>query len=251
MKQVSPQDAPVALVTGAARRIGAALAEALHGRGYRVLIHYRNNGDAAGALCERLNAVRADSARSLGAALEQAGEARRIAAEAEAAWGGIDVLVNNASSFYPTPLAEATEADWDLLMGSNLKAPLFLAQGLLGTLRQRHGCIVNLVDIHAEVPLADHPIYCAAKAGLAMLTRSLARDLGPEIRVNGIAPGAILWPEQPGAFTDHEQSLLGSIPAQRMGDPQDIVRTALFLIEDAPYITGQIIAVDGGRSVYR
>lgn len=242
---------PVALVTGGARRIGAALCRALHERGYRVLIHYRSSADTAHALADDLNRARAESAICIPGALEETSAVHRIASVALDAWGGIDVLVNNASSFYPTPLAEVSDEDWNILMGSNLKGPLFLSQQLHDSLRLRRGCILNMVDIHADVPLADHPVYCAAKAGLAMLTRALARDLGPEVRVNGIAPGAILWPEGDSEFTTREQRILDQIPARRRGQPDDIVRTALFLIEDAPYITGQIIAVDGGRSVYR
>lgn len=263
-------DNRVALVTGGARRIGAALVEALHTHGYRVLIHYRRSADAADTLAARLNRARPDSAHCVQADLESVAEVEQLAAAARTRWGRVDVLINNASDFYPTPIGSATLADWQRLMGSNLQGPFFLIQALLAELRAAKGCIINLVDIHASRPLAEHPIYCAAKAGLAMLTQALARDLGPEVRVNGIAPGAILWPEQPGSaasqpgesvpqpiplagvhpstFTSTEQSLIDRIPARRTGDPQDIVRTALFLIEDAPYITGQIIAVDGGRS---
>lgn len=248
--------ARVALITGGARRIGAALIAALHARGYRVLIHYRRSAIEAEALAQQLNAARPNSAHCLQADLESINEIAALGAAACETWGRMDVLINNASDFYPTPIGTATEADWNRLMGSNLQGPFFLVQALLPALRISSGNIVNLVDIHATRPLAEHPIYCAAKAGLAMLTRALARDLGPAIRVNGIAPGSILWPEQNAGdaafgtlqFADSERKLLDRIPAQRMGSPEDIVRTALFLIEDAPYVTGQIIAVDGGRS---
>lgn len=251
--------ARVALVTGGARRIGAALVQGLHRRGYRVLIHYRHSAVEADALAQRLNLERPDSARCLGADLESIVDTQSLGAAAREVWGRVDVLVNNASDFYPTPLESATAADWQQLMGSNLQGPFFLTQALLPALRAATGTVINLIDIHASRPLPQHPIYCAAKAGLLMLTRALARDLGPEIRVNGIAPGSILWPEQDGAeqsgseqdqgaFTDIERRLIDQIPARRMGTPEDIVRTALFLIDDAPYITGQIIAVDGGRS---
>lgn len=241
-------EAPVALITGGARRIGAALTEALHGAGYRILLHYRSATAEAEALAARLNHQRADSVRCLQARLESIAETQALGAEAAASWGRVDVLVNNASSFHPTPLGTATEEDWRLLVGSNLQGPFFLCQALLPALRENGGCIVNMLDVYASRPLAQHPLYCAAKAGLAMLTRSLARDLGPDIRVNGIAPGAILWPEGNSEFESDEQRLLRRIPLRRMGSPEDIARTALFLVRDAPYISGQIIAVDGGRS---
>lgn len=241
-------EAPVALVTGSAKRIGAALIEALHERGYRVLIHYRDSAEAARAAAQRLNRKRPDSAHTLAARLESVAEVRALGQAAANHWGRLDVLINNASSFYATPMEEADESDWEVLMGSNLRGPFFLSQTLLPALRSSLGCIINMVDIHADRPLANHPIYCAAKAGLAMLTRSMARDLAPEIRVNGIAPGAILWPEYEPPTEEEEHQILRRIPAHRLGNPQDIVRTALFLIEDAPYINGQIIAVDGGKS---
>ena len=157
------------------------------------------------------------------------------------------MLVNNASSFYPTPLGQVTEAQWHELMGSNLKAPFFLAQCAAPLLRASRGCVVNLVDIHAERPLADHPVYSMAKAGNAMMVKALARELGPEVRVNGIAPGAILWPEQ-GLSDDAKRETLSRTALERPGSPEDIARTLLFLVRDAEYITGQIIAVDGGRT---
>ena len=162
--------------------------------------------------------------------------------------GALDVLVNNASTFYPTPLGSITEDDWHDLIDSNLKAPLFLCQSALPHLKQTRGVIVNIVDIHAQRPLRNHPVYGAAKAGLAMLTRSLAKDLGPDIRVNGVAPGAILWPES-GVPEKIQQSIIREISLRRAGEPEDVATTVLFLVRDAPYITGQVIAVDGGRSV--
>src|SRR5690606_24405099 len=167
-----------------------------------------------------------------------------------------DTHINNASAFYPTPLNSASEEEWEDLMNSNLKAPFFLAQALADELKKNRGCIVNLVDIHADRPLKNHPIYCAAKAGNLMLVKSLARELAPEVRVNGIAPGAILWPEQEADVTAQEniltvqENILTKVPLQKTGSPADIARTILFLVKDAPYITGQIIAVDGGRSIY-
>ena len=238
----------VALITGAARRIGAAIATRLHEAGARVAIHYRGSADEANALAAALNEIRANSARTFQADLNDTAALPELVA-AVVEWGGqIDVLVNNASSFYPTPPGEITESDWDDLVGSNLKAPLFLAQAALAELRQTRGVIVNMIDIHAQRPLKNHPVYGPAKAGLAMLTRSLAKDLAPEIRVNGIAPGAILWPEDDMSDAT-KQSILDQVPLGRPGDPDDIAGCVLYLVRDATYVTGQIIAVDGGRSV--
>lgn len=246
---MNPQaDAPVALVTGAAQRIGAQLVRTLHQRGYRVLIHYRSSSATAERFAAELNATRPDSAAALGAALDDMAAVAELAAAAVARWNRLDALINNASSFHPTAWGAATLEDWDALIGSNLKGAFFLTQALLPALSARRGCVINLIDIFAERPLPDHPIYCIAKAGLAMMTKSLARDLGGAIRVNGIAPGAILWPEPP-LSPEQQARLLERIPGGRIGDPADIARTALFLIEEAPYINGQIIAVDGGLSL--
>jgi pteridine reductase len=241
-------DAPVALITGAAQRIGAQLTRALHQRGYRVLIHCRHSTAAAAHLAAELTALRADSAAVLQAALEDTAAVTALAAAAVARWDRLDVLINNASSYYPTAWGDATPGDWDTLIGGNLKGAFFLTQALLPALSARRGCVINLIDIFAERPLPDHPIYCIAKAGLAMMTKSLARDLGGSSRVNGIAPGAILWPEPPLPALEQER-MLERIPSGRIGEPADIARTALFLIEEAPYINGQIIAVDGGLSL--
>ncbi len=236
------------LITGGARRLGAVIARTLHGAGARVLIHYHRSNQEAHALAAELNARRAHSAVVFAADLLDASLAPAIVGATMAAFGRLDVLINNASTFYPTPVGEITLAQWDDLLGSNLKAPLFLSQAAAPHLRTARGLILNLIDIHALRPLKGHPVYCAAKAGLAMLTKSLARELGPEIRVNGIAPGPVLWPEQPMEDAlKHE--IIGKTALQRHGTPQDIARTALFLAKDAPYITGQIIAVDGGRSI--
>ncbi len=241
--------APVALITGGAQRIGAAVARRLHEAGYRVLIHYRRSADSARALCSELNARRPDSARALCAEMSDVTAVQALADQALAQWQRLDLLLNNASSFYPTPIGGATEADWEALLGSNLKGPFFLSQALAPALTERGGSIINMVDIYAQRPLREHTVYCAAKAGLAMLTQSLARELAPAVRVNGIAPGAILWPEQEGDFSAQERdNILERVPLQRIGGPEDIARTVLFLA-DSPYITGQIIAVDGGRSL--
>jgi pteridine reductase len=237
-----------ALITGSGRRIGATIAERLHAAGAKIAVHYFQSSGPAEELADRLNAVRGNSAFAIGADLRSVAEITRLVEQVVARAGRLDILVNNASSFYPTELGSVTEANWDDLVDSNLKAPLFLCQAALPHLRASRGTIVNMIDIHARRPLRHHHVYSAAKAGLAMLTRSLARDLAPEIRVNGVAPGAILWPED-GMSDKIKQSIIRKIPLARAGEPDDIARTVLFLVRDAPYITGQIIAVDGGRSI--
>lgn len=235
------------LVTGASRRIGAAIARHLHAGGARVAIHYRQSADDARALAASLNDLRADSARIFQADLARVAELAPLIDDVTGWCGGLDALVNNASSFFPTPVGEITEADWDDLVGSNLKGPLFLCQAAAPTLRENGGAIINLVDIHAQRPLRSHTVYGAAKAGLVMVTRSLAKELAPEVRVNGIAPGAILWPED--GMTDAARaSILEQIPLARPGEPADIAGCVSYLL-DARYVTGQIIAVDGGRSI--
>jgi len=252
--QTSTDQCPVALITGAARRIGAQIAHTLHQRGYRVILHYRQSASEAEALCQQLNQQRPDSAVTLGADLNQLADIQDLSERSLQQWGRLDLLVNNASSFYPTPLGSGTEAQWDDLIGSNMKAPFFLAQALAVALKQQRGSIINIVDIHADHPLKEYPIYCMAKAGNAMLVKSLARELAPEVRVNGIAPGAILWPnedQQQGLEFSQEgqQQLLDKVPLERIGEPADIARTLVFLADEAPYITGQIVAVDGGRTL--
>ncbi|MEE8056724.1 MAG: pteridine reductase [Pseudomonadales bacterium] len=237
-----------ALITGAAQRIGAAIARELHQLGYNIIIHYRDSGTAANTLAEQLNQLREQSVACLQADLTSVTDVQRLAIESQKIWGRIDVLVNNASSFYSTPIAQATEADWSALIDSNLKGPFFLSQALSSNLKDNQGCIVNLVDIHSEKPMRKHAIYSIAKAGGAMMTKTLARELAPDIRVNGVSPGAILWPEQ--ETSEHtKKSIVDKIPLQRTGDTLDIARTVAFLVCRAPYITGQIIAVDGGRNL--
>ena len=238
----------VILVTGAARRIGAAIVTCLHENGARIAIHYRGSRKEARDLEARLNAVRDNSAFAVQADLLHVAALPALI-EAVADWGGrLDGLVNNASSFYPTPVGSIDEKQWDELVGSNLKAPLFLSQAAQPLLVESGGAIVNIVDIHAHRPLRDHAVYGAAKAGLAMLTRSLAKDLAPAVRVNGVAPGAILWPEN-GMTESVKESILDQIPLHRAGSPDDIAGCVLYLLRDASYVTGQIVAVDGGRSI--
>jgi pteridine reductase len=238
----------VVLITGGARRIGAEIARTLHAAGANVFIHYRSAAAAAIALADEFNKARAHSAAIHAAHLLNAEAPDKLVAAALLEFGRLDILINNASSFYPTPVGTISLPQWDDLMGSNLKAPLFLSQAAAPSLRAQSGLIINMIDIHALRPLKAHPVYCAAKAGLAMLTRSLARELGPEIRVNGIAPGPVLWPE--GHMDEAlKQEIIDKTALKRPGAARDIARTALFLARDAPYITGQIIAVDGGRSI--
>ncbi len=241
-------DGKVVLVTGAARRIGAAIVTRLQENGASVAIHYRGSAEEAEALAAELNAARPDSATIFQANLLDTAALPGLI-DSVMNWGGrLDALVNNASTFYPTPVGEITEEHWTDLIGSNFKAPLFLSQAALPYLRETEGAIVNIVDIHAQRPLRNHPVYGPAKAALAMLTRSLAKDLAPAIRVNGVSPGAILWPED-GMTDAARQSILRQVPLARAGDPADIAGCVLYLLRDATYVTGQIIAVDGGRSV--
>lgn len=239
---------PTVLVTGAARRIGAAIAAALHTRGCRVFLHFHSSADEAQALAGKLNAMREGSAECLEADLTGPEGADRLATLLRERSDHLDLLVNNASRFYPTPVGEVTPESWDDLLGSNLCGPFFLTQALLPELRTAQGNIVNILDIHAERPMRRHSVYCMAKAGLAMMTLSLARELGPEIRVNGVSPGAILWPENepPDAVKKH---ILDRTALKKLGAPEDIAGAVVYLGLDAPYVTGQILAVDGGRSL--
>jgi pteridine reductase len=238
-----------ALVTGAAKRIGAVIARTLHAAGANVAIHYNRSATEADELAAELNRSRAKSAFTIGADLLDIAAVERMAAQVlERTGNRLDVLVNNASNFYPTPIGTITLEQWDDLFGSNLKAPLFLSQALVPALRAARGVIVNIVDVHSQRPLRDHPVYGPAKAGLAMLTRSLAKDLGPDVRVNGVSPGAILWPDE-GMSDALRAAIIKQTALKRAGTPEDIAAAVLFLVRDAPYVTGQIIAVDGGRSV--
>ncbi|MCI3950758.1 MAG: Short-chain dehydrogenase/reductase [Burkholderiales bacterium] len=238
------------LITGGARRVGAAICRRLHDAGAQVMLHYRASVREARALETELTLKRTGSIALVQADLLKTAGLNGLVKDTVKAFGRLDALVNNASSFYPTPIGEITEEAWDDLMGTNLKAPLFLAQAAARELRKSHGCIVNILDIHAEVPMKSHLVYNAAKGGLLALTRSLARELGPEVRVNGIAPGTILWPEND-IWQDEvaRQRIINQTALKRIGEPDDIARAVEFLIAHAPYVTGQVIAVDGGRSV--
>jgi len=238
-----------ALVTGGARRVGAAIVRRLHAAGANVVVHCHRSRDAASVLAAELNALRPASAAVACADLLDTAALPGLAAQALSAFGRLDLLVNNASSFYPTPLDGIDESQWADLIGTNLKAPLFLARAAAPALRERGGAIVNIIDIHAERPMRDHLIYNAAKGGLAALTRALALDLGPQVRVNGVSPGAIVWPEA-GAWEDpaEREAIVRRTILGRTGEPEDIAGAVLYLA-GAPYVTGQILAVDGGRSI--
>lgn len=240
----------VMLVTGGAKRVGAAICRRLSAAGALLGIHYRSSEQEALKLQQELNDLRPGSAAIFQADLLDLHALPQLVHKVIGKFGQLDALVNNASSFYATPLAEIDERQWYDLLGTNLKAPLFLAQAAADELRRRHGCIVNIVDIHAERPMLGHLLYSAAKAGLVALTKGLAQEMAPQVRVNAVAPGVIVWPENE-AWMDEEQrrKIVAHTLLKREGEPDDIARTVQFLVNDAPYITGQIIAVDGGRSI--
>lgn len=241
--------AKVVLITGAARRIGAACARLLHAEGFNIVLHYHRSECDASRLALDLNAQRPDSVFTIQADLLVMDEVQQLAGKACRLFDGIDVLINNASAFYPTPVGQVLERHWDDLLGSNLKAPFFLAQSLAGLLTERKGCIVNIVDIHAARGLLGHPVYSIAKAGLAMMTQCLAKELAPHVRVNAVSPGAILWPET--QFSDSQKiDILQKVPLARCGREDDIAKAVRFLITDADYVTGQILSVDGGRLLF-
>lgn len=240
----------IVLITGGTKRLGAAICRKLHTVGMNLMVHYRSSEREARMLQTELNQVRPGSVALVQADLLDTTQLPNLVTETIKHFGKMDSLVNNASSFSPTPMGEITEKSWDELTGSNFKAPLFLSQAAAPYLKKQRGCIVNIVDIHAVWPLKKYVIYSSAKGGLATLTKSLALELAPEIRVNGVSPGPILWPEN-GEWSDElaRQRIIGKTLLKRTGEPDDIAKTVLFLISDAPYITGQIIAVDGGRSM--
>lgn len=235
------------LITGAAKRIGAAIAEHLHSAGMNVVIHYNTSAREARELVKKLNKARRDSAIPVQADLRYKQYYPALIAAATAFKGNIEVLVNNASAFFPTPLNELSDDQWDTLIKTNLKAPLFLSQSAAPSLRKTKGCIVNITDIHAYRPLKDYPVYSIAKAGLVMLTRALAKELAP-VRVNAVSPGAIIWPDALDEATKH--TILDQTALKKAGDTEAIAKAVMFLIKDADYITGQIINVDGGRTLY-
>lgn len=240
----------VVLITGGAKRVGAAICRRLHALGANVMVHHRASVAEARALQHELNSERADSVALIQCDLLNTASLPSLVKSASGQFGRLDLLINNASSFFPTAVGEITEKAWDDLVGTNLKAPLFLSQAAAPELRKTHGCIVNIIDIHAEFPMRNYVVYTIAKGGLLALTRSLARELGPEVRVNGVAPGTILWPEDD-AWSDEvsRQRIVNQTALKRVGDPDDIAKAVEFLAISAPYVTGQVIAVDGGRSI--
>ncbi len=243
-----PLSHKVVLITGAAHRVGAHVARELHAAGANIVLHYRHSAEGAQALQRELQARRPESVALAAADILDLEALPALVTRAAAVWGRLDTLINNASTFYPTPVGSVSAQQWDDLLGTNLRAPFFLAQAAAPLLRQQQGCIVNIVDIHGERPLKNHPVYSVAKAGLIMLTRALACELGPQVRVNGIAPGAILWPEQ-GMDQATRDKIIARTFLKRQGHPEDIARAALYLIKDAAYMSGQVLTVDGGRSL--
>ncbi|CAG1021166.1 pteridine reductase [Methylomonas sp. LL1] len=239
----------VALITGAARRIGAACARLLHQQGYNLILHYRTALRESRQLAEDLNAIRPDSVCLIKADLLELDQVNTLAEQALAFWGELDVLVNNASLFYAGKIGDVTEQDWNDLLGSNLKAPFFLSQALAPALVRRGGCIVNIADIHAERGLQGFPVYSIAKAGVVAMTKCLAKELAPKVRVNAVAPGAILWPDHQ-LSDERKVEILQKVALQRCGHADDIARAVRFLVEEADYITGHILTVDGGRMLF-
>lgn len=240
---------PAVLITGAAKRIGATIAQRLHAAGMNVGLHYRGSESEARALAAELEKIRPDSTELLCCDLADIEQLAPMVAAMQRRFGRLDALVNNASSYFRTPVGEITAKDWDALFSANAMGPLFLSQAAAEALAERNGCIVNLVDIYAERPLEQHTVYCMAKAALVMMTRSLARELGPAVRVNAVAPGNMLWSDNPVKAETlsvvEERTALG-----RQGSPDDIAEAVRWLIADAPYVTGEIIRVDGGRSLF-
>jgi pteridine reductase len=246
---MSPRhERPVALITGAGKRVGAVIARTLHAAGYDLALHYRHAAAEAELLASSLERQRSDSTFLVQAELADLDALPAMVGRVLTHYGRLDALVNNASAFYPTPVGSATPAQWNELFASNAQAPFFLTQAAVPALREARGAIVNLVDIYAERPLAKHPLYCMAKAALAAMTRSLALDLGPDIRVNGVAPGAVMWPSD-GKPYDDQQAMLARTPLHRAGSPDDVAGAVLWLLRDAAFVTGQIIHVDGGRTL--
>ena len=239
----------VVLVTGGARRVGAAIARRLHRDGARLMLHYNVGQAEAQSLQAELNALRVESTATVQADLNHLAALPELIKSVVARFGRLDVLVNNASTFYPTPVGEIAEREWDDLMGVNVRAPLFLSQAAVPYLKRTAGCIVNITDIHAERPLRNFVVYSVAKAALTGLTRSLARELGPDIRVNAVAPGPVLWPEGDEFDELTRQRIVSNTLLRRAGEPEDVARAVAYLVSEAPYVTGQILAVDGGRSI--
>jgi len=248
--QKNPLTGKVVLVTGAARSVGAEIARTLHAAGMNIVIHYNASEEEGVKLCEELNTHRKHSAKALRADLQDDESCKALVVRTAEIWSRLDVLVNNASRFYRTELGKTTEYAWDDLMMSNLKAPFFLSQSAAPFLAQQEGCIVNISDIHAERPLSGYSVYCISKNAISMMTKALAKELGPRVRVNAVAPGAVLWPEGENELSEKiKQKIIERTILSRSGSPKDIAKAVLFFVRDAEYVTGQILSVDGGRSL--
>ncbi|MGH1471002.1 MAG: pteridine reductase [Cellvibrionaceae bacterium] len=244
------REKPVVLITGAAKRIGSAIAKKLHSENFDIILHCNHSLTEANHLAQSLNHLRENSAFVIQADLLNIDQVKSLGLQAIQHWGRLDALINNASSFYPTKIGNISEEIFDDLIGTNLKAPFFLSQACADALKKQNGCIINIADIHGDRPLSGYPVYCTAKAGNIMLTKSLAKELAPEIRVNGVAPGAILWPTAEAELNEEAKDIiLDRTALNRIGEPDDIATTIKFLLTEAPYITGQILAVDGGRNL--
>ena len=237
----------IALITGAARRIGAVIARSLHDAGYGVVLHYHQSEEDAANLTRELNMLRPDSAWMIKADFQSINDINNLIKQTLDVSNRLDVLINNASDFYPTLMGNATELQWDEIMNCNLKAPFFLGQAAKPALEKTMGCIVNIVDIYAKSSLIDFPVYSISKSGLLGLTQSLAKEMAPVIRVNGVSPGVILWPEN--EVNNQQDEIINNIPLKKKGSPEDIANAVLFLVRDANYITGEVIAVDGGKGL--
>jgi pteridine reductase len=247
---INPVETKVAMITGGARRIGAAIAEILHREGMNIVLHYNASEDEAQELCAKFNTTRPNSAILIQGDLLQSDIDKSIATRAYKAWGRLDLLVNNASRFYRTPFGKVTEYAWDDLMISNLRAPFFLSQAAAPYLVESKGRIINIADTHAWRPMRNYSVYCISKAGLLMLTKSLAKELAPDVMVNAIAPGAIAWPEGENSLSpDEKESIISKTPLGRSGSAEDIAKLVLFLARDADFMTGEVLAVDGGRGL--
>ena len=240
----------IVLITGGAKRVGASICRLLHENGANLMIHYRTSVNEARGLQAELNLKRANSVAIIQGDLLNLSVLPSLVQETIKHFGKLDVLINNASSYYPTEIGGINEEQWQDLMGSNLKAPLFLSQAAAIELRKQQGCIINITDMHVERPKKGYIVYSIAKAGLVTLTKSLAHELSPEVRVNAVAPGPVMWPENNPQFDElYRQRVISQTLLKRIGEPNDIAKAVKFLIQNAPFITGQVIAVDGGRSL--
>ena len=250
MKQAEKTSPQVVLITGGAKRVGADICRILHKEGANLMIHYRASASEARALQAELNLQRPHSVAIIQGDLLNLGVLPNLVAETVNQFGRLDVLINNASSYYPTEIGDISDDHWQDLMGPNLKAPLFLSQAAASELKKNHGCIINITDMHVERPKKGYIVYSVAKAGLVTLTKSLAQELSPEVRVNAVAPGPVLWPEDNPQFNEvYRQRVISQTMLKRVGEPQDVAKAVKFLVMDAPFITGHVLAVDGGRSL--